>query len=101
MLTLDSLDVRELLSQVWALEVQPSVGWNHRTFDPPLHFERLRLLGPQGLGAGETLEHSVRFFVGVAPLSEGPKNFGEDMQKKDHCDGKDRLQEAAGCGRSP
>ncbi|CAE7941686.1 unnamed protein product, partial [Symbiodinium necroappetens] len=54
---------------VWALEVQPSVGWNHRTFDPPLHFERLRLLGPQGLGAGgcRVREISMRGHVIVKP----------------------------------
>ena len=47
------IGVKPVSSQVWALEVQPSVGWNQRTFDPPLHFERLRLLGSQGLGAGD------------------------------------------------
>ncbi|CAE6913708.1 unnamed protein product, partial [Symbiodinium sp. KB8] len=52
---------------VWALEVQPSVGWNHRTFDPPLHFERLRLLGPQGLGGCRVREISMRGHVIAKP----------------------------------
>eukprot|EP00439_Symbiodinium_sp_Y106_P032590 s1391_g3.t3 len=52
---------------VWALEVQPSVGWNQRTFDPPLHFERLRLLGPQGLGGCRVRELSMRGHVIVKP----------------------------------
>ncbi|CAE7458832.1 unnamed protein product, partial [Symbiodinium natans] len=37
---------------VWPLDLQPSVGWNLRSFDPPLLLERLRLRGGGGLGAG-------------------------------------------------